>query len=204
LRRARADEQGDPYAVYVPQWTAFLDQARWLLEQQQRRGTGFQQTAVALIGFDGVLLAVLVSGDALGHVTRYHVAWWATVIGAAFLVLSAVAAVMTILPRATNAVGAGDTFGAWKKLKENGSWDRANQHFAEMLLNPSPEPEEPKSRWARLARQWCAWLRLPEPPLQPLEAATHLATVRGRWTTGSAWSLVVGLASLAAALIAAP
>ena len=190
--------------MYVPQWSAYLDQARWLLEQQQRRGAGFQQTAVALIGFDGVLLAVLVSGDALGTVSRYDAAWWATIIGAASLVVSAAAGVMTILPRQTNAVGAKDTLKGWAKLKKKGAWDRANQHFAEMLLNPAPKRDAPKSRWARWARRWRTRLRLAEPPTQPLKAATHLATIRGRWTTASAWFLVLGLACLAVALFAAP
>ncbi len=201
---AQATDSGDPFGLYVPQWTAFLGQARWLLEQQQARGARFQETAVAVVGFDGVLLAVLVSGDALSHLPRQGLAWWSAIVGSTLLVLSSLAGVMSIKPRATNAVGASDTLNAWAELKEYGSWDRANQHFAEMLLNPSPRNEEPASPRERRAARWRGRLRVPGPPAQPLLAAAHLAGVRGRWAARSAGLLVVGLGCLAVAMIVAP
>lgn len=203
VARPQAAAAVDPYDRDRPQFVAYLDQARWLLEQQQRRGASFQQTAVAVIGFDGVLLAVLVSGDSLGSTGRYTGAWWATVTSAALFVLSSLAGVLALRPRATNAVAAGLTIDAWKDLHDQGSWNRAHQHFAEMLLSPDPPVAGRPRRADRLRRRWRAFWRLPEPPRQPLLAATHLATVRGRWVTGAAALLVAGLASLGIALLTA-
>lgn len=199
-----ADGDGDPYAPYEPQFAAYLEQARWHLDQQQRRASSFQQTAVAIIGFDGVLLAVLVSGDALSGVTRNTLTWWLVVAGAAVLVLSSLVGLGAVRPRATNVVGANLTVTAWADFNANGGWNNTTQHFAEMLLAANPPSEREPSWQGRIAATVRAKTGRPQPSRQPLLAATHLANARGRWASWSGALLAVGIALLAAALMAAP
>lgn len=211
------DEAGadacDPYAPHVPVWIAFMDQARWLLDQQQRRDSAFQRTVAALIGFDGLLLAVLVSGDALANFDRLSTGWWAMLAGTACLVVSSFAAVQVLLPRATNSVGAEQTIDAWEEYHSTGedsgiekedSRGREKQHFAAMLLSRTPSQEEPSDRRERAAERWRARLRRPELPTQPLLAAEALATLRAHWTGRSAKFLLFGIIFLAGALFLAP
>jgi hypothetical protein len=176
-----------PYEHYVPQWTAFLEQARWHLEQQQRRDASLQQGAIAVIGFDGVLLVILVSGSALTSIDKFGVSWWATVAGVALLVLSSLAGVAAVLPRATYVTGPDDTIKAWALHKEEGGWDRVNQHFAEMLLSESSSPRQQPRRGRTT---------------QPLLAATQLAAARAKWTASAAVCLVLGLICLAVSFVA--
>lgn len=184
----------------MPRFTAFLDQARWLLEQQQRRSTNLQQTAVALIGFDGVLLAVLVSGDSLSTSIRHSTSWWTTVIGAGLIVMSSIAGVMAIRPRPIYVAGADLTVDEWAKLHTEATWDRATQHFAEMLLAADPPLTDTSTRVAHVVAWWRTKLRRAPLPRQPILAAEHLSNVRARWSSWAGWLLVAGLACLAATL----
>ena len=127
LRRANTTpppDQAGPDA-YRHRFEAFLDQARWVYEQHQRRNASTQQMAIALLGFDGVLLAVLVSaGTELPRTT---------VCAAVLLVLSAAFAVWVILPGRTFFIDTEQTIEAWEKLHSGVPIDEA-QLFAQMLL----------------------------------------------------------------------
>ena len=209
IRRSRptppvaGPDDSDPYAPYQPQFRSYLEQARWLLEQQQRRSQSFQQTAVAMIGFDGVLLALLVSSGAL-RAAHQQVPWGFTVAAALALALSSLAGVATIVPRYTDAVGAAQTVEAWATFKQVGGWDQSTEHFAEMLLAADPPLEGKPGPAERVASWFRALARRPEPPRQPLLAATRLASVRGRWAGWSGALLAAGVTCLAVALVVGP
>lgn len=200
-RRPLPAHHEDPHAVHLPRFEAFLDQARWLLEQQQRRGEAFQQTAVALVGFDGVLLALLVSGGALTSTTRYTAAWWATIDGAGLFVVSAFCGVCAVLPRAISTVPAAGTIKRWQKFRKKGGFNRDALWFADMLLSATPVQGTPSSHWSRMRTTVRRALRRSEPTLQPLEAAERLATTRGLWVLRAGGFLIAGLLSLLLVLL---
>lgn len=201
-RRAQTLSDQDRYDLSRPRYDAFLAQAHWLLEQQQRRSAAFQQTAVALVGFDGVLLAVLASGDTIATVGKSPAAFWATIGAAVLILLSAGAGVMAILPRSTSAVTAKETVEQWHQLNRGGgTHDRDVQHFAEMLLAIDP-PSTSKPTPVDRIQAWWRTKRARDPvPTQPLKASELLATARGTWTSRSGVLLVGGLLCVAVVLI---
>ena len=171
-----------------------------MLGQQQERATSFQNVATAILGFDGVLLTILLSADVLGSVERLSLTWYATIAAAGLLAVSATSAVVALLPRSTASTDPNVVLDQWEALHTEGSWNNANQTFAEMLLTRSPQYEgngRLSMRLTNLRRR----RRGREPaPLQPVLAATHLATVRGRWASGAGWLMASGLIFLAVAL----
>lgn len=180
---------------------SFLDQARWLLEQQQRRSATFQQTAVALLGFDGVLLAVLVSAATLSGRSQQPAARWATVAAAIFIVASSAAGVLAILPRSTSAASASLTVKSWSEFHANGGYGRDAQHFAEMLLAADPPSTSTMTLREHLDAWWRHRRRREPIPTQPLLAAEELSGTRAAWASRSGWLLLGGVVCLAVALI---
>ena len=184
--------------------TAGHDQARWLLAQQQRRSESFQQGAVALIGVDGVLLAILVSGDALASTSRYGAAWWATAVGAGLFVVSALCGIGAILPRSTSTVPAESTVKAWRTFRDDGGYNRDALSFADNLLAAKPKLTKEQRKLTRRGKARArirTLLHLPRLGRQPLLAAEQLATVRGLWTLRAGAALIAGLACLVLVLI---
>lgn len=199
----RPEPLGDPYLAHAERFAAFLEQAKWLLDQQQARGAAFQQNAAVLVGFDGVLLALLISGDALGNVESLSGMWWVGVVGASMVASSAVAGLLAIVPWSTYAVVSADTVKAWAKVQVEPSWDNSRYHFAHMLLAAAP-PARGTATWpARFAHWWRERLGWKQPPTQALQSAERLATRRGRWTTVSAFLLVGGIVALVLVFFAA-
>lgn len=203
--RSGAHAVVDPYQFYQPHYQAFLDQGRWLLEQQQRRSDVFQQGAIALVGFDGILIAILASGDALGSTTRYSAAWWAVIAGAGLFLVSALCGVVALIPRQTNTVPAASTVRAWREFRREGGFDRDALRFADMLLASKPKAAASRPTWGlRLRARARKLLALPKPKRQPLRAAEQLASVRGTWTLRAGVLLIAGLFALLVVLIVSP
>lgn len=201
-RRAPKSEV-DPYDLNAPRFAAFLDQARWLLAEQQRRGASFQQAAVALVGFDGVLLALLIGNDTLRDVDRYSLPWWAAILGALFFVGSAIVGLRALRPTPIYSSKVEATVKAWQTFITEGSEKEDVYHFAHMLLVTDPPTEGLKSdplRWEYLRRA----LGRPSPPTQPLIAAEQLATHRGTLAMRASRLLVGGILALFAFLLSVP
>lgn len=199
-----AKPSGDPFAPHAAKHLAYLEQARWLLEQQHRRSATFQQTAVALVGFDGVLLALLLSNDTLSTFVRYDLPWWAGTLSSVLLAASALAAVLALVPAGTHSVSAARTIEGWAEHLAKGGWDDSTQFFAQMLLIKNPPEDGADSRAARFGSWWRS--RLGKKPLskQPIRSAERLATRRGWLTTTSAFLLFGGIIGLLVVLVASP
>lgn len=197
----RRSAEPDPHAAHIDRYQTFIDQGRWLLDQQQKRGAAFQQTATTLVGFDGVLLAVLVAGDPLDGWTRYSTPWWAFAVAGVMLVLSAAAGVLALVPRQTPSVDAEDAIKAWARFCEEAGWREEEQHFAHMIFTTEAVTAS-GTRGQGTTRSWWAarpWRRIPQ---QALLAAEHLATVRGRWATAAGGLLVSGLTAMLIGFVA--
>lgn len=195
---------------YRAHYAAYLEQGRWLLEEQHKRGVGFQQNAVALLGFDGVMLAFMASADFLGPVdlSGGGVAGAAGMVGVVLVATSAFASVLVLIPRAAGGVSIEDATTHWAELHEKGKSDEydATQHFAHALLNSNPLVVPPATRFARARSQIAAdlrrWSGRPPVSAQVLVAARDLASLRGRMVAWSAFFLAAGVIALMVRLLA--
>jgi hypothetical protein len=220
-RKLRAEQRTGPTVESAPDsadlsahwrtWDAFLDQGRWLLGEQQKRTSTFQTNAVALLGFDGVLLALLVGTGVVTVTQASPTAWWAARVGAAAIAASALCAVAAVVPRSTGTVATSDTLNGWTDFHVAETHDpayQAAQHFANMLLASDAVESDATGRLARarakILRRVRRWTRREEPSTQVLIAARRLATARGRWTTGAAAFLAAGVLALVVVVYAAP
>ncbi|WP_412903689.1 hypothetical protein [Aeromicrobium sp. 179-A 4D2 NHS] len=77
----------------------FIEQARWLLEWHNRRSEAFTTRAVALLGFVGVVLALLLQGAGLDGVRASSWTWGFLAASLVALLLSGLFAVLTIAPQ---------------------------------------------------------------------------------------------------------
>lgn len=203
-RRSRPKEPAvspaDPYAPHAARHAAFLEQARWLLGEQHRRSATFQQTAVALAGFDGVLLALLVNADTLGALTRFSTSWWAGMVAAFGFAVSAVFAVLALIPYSAYTVAAQDTLEAWAKHLITPDWDNSRYHFAHMLL---AHDRAIHADAGRFRQYWRERLKL-DPVTQPLKSAERMASRRARLAAASAATLLAGVLALVVVLFTSP
>lgn len=76
----------------------FIEHARWLLEWHNKRGEAFTTRAVALLGFNGVILAVLLQGAGLDGIDASGWTWTWLAGTVALLLASALFSLLTILP----------------------------------------------------------------------------------------------------------
>lgn len=193
-------DAGQPdLTAHEPKWASFLDQGRWLLEEQQRRGASFQTTAGTLLGFDGVVLGILASNDFLAADGSWSFRAVVGKVGVLALAASAYAAVRVIAPRAAGSVVIDDTLDAWKDFHDDNEHAkvRPTQHFAHMLLAKEPAPAT-----TELSRR--RWWKRREGRRQVLYQAADLAEHRSKWTQRSAWSLMGAVVALVLAVFAAP
>lgn len=77
----------------------FIAQARWLLEWHDRRSEAFITRAVALLGFDGVVLTLLIQGAALHGIKASAWTWGFLTISLLALLGSALFALLAIAPQ---------------------------------------------------------------------------------------------------------
>ena len=86
-----------------------VENARWLIDRESARIDGFHQRASYLLGFSGVILAILPTTlDPIGHVHNLHLRWvaWGLVsLAATALAVSAFFSLLTIAIRRSFNVG---------------------------------------------------------------------------------------------------
>ena len=198
-RRTKSDdvlEIDDPHGPFQDSYASFLEHARWVVEVQERRGAGFQQTAVAVLGFDGVILTILISlrpsWDSLASnlVTGF---------AALFVVVSGIFAVLALVPRGVVVADTEQLLDQWAAIFEPPPDAPIHPTATRAALAASLQSRDlevvpaPRSRWSR------RWRRPSGRPLQPIQAAEDLANTRAAHLKRAAWFLVVGLATVVAA-----
>ncbi len=180
-------------AAHRATFGAFLDQGRWLLGEQQRRGASFQANAVALLGFDGIVLGILATGDFLVADDFWSFRSVAGRLAVLLLAVSALCAVRVISPRGAGSVVIDDTLDGWEGVyRAPSAGERpfeAEQQFAHMLLARDPVPATP----GPAARRWRS--RRTDGK-QVLHDAARLAEFRSDWTRYSGWLLLAALTAL--------
>lgn len=122
----------------------FIDQARWLLDWHNRRAEAFTSRAVALLGFIGAILALLLQGVGLKGIEPTNWTWFWLVTSAIGLLVAALFAILTILPRGVQMPGVAELRRHWQQHAAEPIDGSTKSQFAEDLLlgsdlaKPSP------------------------------------------------------------------
>lgn len=202
MRRTLRKSRLDAVAVQ-PSWDdayrAFLEQSRWLLDQEQSRSAGFQKNAVAMLGFAGVVLTFLATNDFLAGAQ-----WWSFVgvfgrIAVILFAFSALFSVRALTPHGTGSVNLEDTIADWAALHNDQLEEKPVplQHFTHMLLAIDAKNTDPtKSHRAKSGGG------APRPPLQVLREAKSLADRRADQATWAARLMAGGVAALMLVVLA--
>jgi hypothetical protein len=154
---------------------AFTAQARWLLEWHNKRSDGFESRAVAILGFSGVILALLPAGLSLSKGLKLTSGIKdALFLTAALLLVTAVCCVIVLAPRRSCAPQIEQLRQQWKQ--HSGGWARgvARQNIAESLLHGTQAREN-----------------------SPLERSFVEANDRGHWFTLAMYFMLASLTALA-------
>lgn len=113
----------------------FAEQARWLLEWHNTRSEAFASRAVAVLGFDGVIMALLLQGFGVRGIDATATVWVLLFITAAFLLLSAGFAVATIVPHTVAMPSVQDLRAGWATHAGSPRASYAGPLVAESLLH---------------------------------------------------------------------
>lgn len=155
-----ANEQPSP--VEESAIKAFQDQARWLLEWHNKRNDGFATRSVALLGFTGVILALLPRGlDLNGGVQATGGVRACLVVTAAFLLLTAGFCLLVLAPQRTNAPSIKKFREQWRDYADGKNGPRPSAQITEELLHGRSAEATSPVDWAfseanRRAR-WFMW-----------------------------------------------
>ncbi len=112
----------------------FIEHARWLLEWHNRRGEAFTTRAVALLGFNGVILALLLQGAGLDGIVATNWTWTWLVSSVVALLIAAILSLLTILPTEMRMPGIPQLRHWWKDHAEEPHAGYAGPQIAESLL----------------------------------------------------------------------
>ena len=158
---------------------AFTVQARWLLDWHNKRNDGFATRSVAILGFTGVILALLPRG--LDPASGLHVTAgirWTLIATTVFLLLTAAWCLLVVAPQKTTAPSIEKLRAQWRDHAAGNTKHTAHGNIAESFLHGKDETGN-----------------------SPIEQASAEATRRGRWFKFATFSMLAALACLAALVV---
>lgn len=120
----------------------FIEQARWLLGWHNARSEAFTTRAVALLGFVGVILALLLQGSGLKGIDPSRWTWTFLVTSVLALLFSAFFALRTISPKVTAMPKVSQLRDWWVAHSAEPHPGTAAPQIAESLLNGKRIDEE--------------------------------------------------------------
>jgi hypothetical protein len=112
----------------------FIEHARWLLEWHNKRGEAFTTRAVALLGFNGVILALLLQGAGLEGIKATVWTWIWLGSSVTALLIAAVFSLLTITPTEMSMPGIPQLRHWWKAHAAEPHAGFAGPQIAESLL----------------------------------------------------------------------
>lgn len=154
---------------------AFSQQARWLLEWHNKRSDGFATRSVAILGFDGVILALLPRGlDPRGGIEVTLGLKTTLILTAALLFMTAAFCLLVLAPQRSNAPSISQIRQQWGDYADARQGPRPQAQVAESLLHGRSATSN-----------------------SPLDHAYIEANRRGRWFKCAVLSLGAALLALA-------
>lgn len=139
---------------------AFNDQARWLLEWHNKRSDAFSARSVALLGFTGVILALLPRGLDLNldATVGIHVSLIAT---AVLLLLTAFFCLLTLAPKKSDSASIEELRELWRDYADGKNGPRPQAQMTERLLHGrsmhASSPVDIAFREANSRSLWFTW-----------------------------------------------
>lgn len=112
----------------------FLEQARWLLEWHNKRSEAITTRATALLGFVGVVLALLLQGSRIGGIDPQWWTWLLLVASLGGLLTTGVFALRAVLPQEVNMPSVSQLREWWAKQIAEPGRDRTGAQIAESIL----------------------------------------------------------------------
>jgi hypothetical protein len=164
-----------------------LDEARWLMAEHLGRAESFMVRATSMLGFIGVILALLLQAAAVSTLKAGWGTW--VFLGATLgtMTASALCCLMVITTRFRLVPGDEVISRTWQEFRKHlyTGWPRT-QTVHNMLTEAEPAASKPK-RW--------------KGPWTPLRAAKHHADRRALWLNFGVWCLGCGLVSAVALIV---
>lgn len=158
---------------------AFAAHARWLLEWHNKRNDGFATRSVAVLGFTGVILALLPRGlDLSGPLHMTGGIRACLIATAVFLLLTAAFCLLVLAPRTSNAPSVRHLREQWRKYIDAQDAPRPQAQITEGLLHGRSVDAT-----------------------SPVDLAFREANRRGRWFTFAVLSLGAALLFLTVLVI---
>lgn len=117
-----------------PDIIAFVEQARWLVDYHGRRSDSFSTRAVALLGFGGVMLALVVRTSLPAGIKADTAVKVAIPVTLGFLVLGACCSLFALWPRKLSAPGVKQLRDNWSSWVNSERRDHATFDIAETFL----------------------------------------------------------------------
>jgi hypothetical protein len=115
----------------------FIDAARWLLEWHNRRSEAFTTRAVALLGFVGVVLALILQGADLKDVDGTAWTRWFLLLAVVALLVAALFALLTISSKPVAVPSVAQLRHWWGRHVQEPVKGSSGPLIAESLLNSS-------------------------------------------------------------------
>lgn len=124
----------------------FLEQARWLLEWHNKRSEAITTRATALLGFVGVVLALLLQGSSIGGIEPRWWTWLLLVTSLVGLLATSVYALFAVLPKKVNMPSVSQLREWWsKKIAEPGRGQTGAQIAESILFGQNTDADSPIS-----------------------------------------------------------
>lgn len=121
---------------------AFMDQLRWVLAYEDKRGDTFGQRAATILGFDGVIMSVLVAGLALiNNEVEFTLPFLVNAVVVVVLpILSALACLIVLHPRKVTTPESGQLRSQWESFIEPNSTIHPSAQIAHSFLGGDQDP----------------------------------------------------------------
>ncbi len=115
----------------------YIEHARWLLEWHNKRSEALTTRAVGLLGFTGVILALLLQGAGIKTLDPTWVTWGIAVVTAGLIFASAIFALWCITTTSVEMPSVEELRAHWKTHMDNPVAGSGVPDMAEGLLNGS-------------------------------------------------------------------
>ena len=157
----------------------FIAQARWLLEFHNKRSDAFAARAVAMLGFSGVILALLPRALDLEKIVKPTAGFKISVAVMTVALLAAVGCCVAVLaPRQTSTASVEGLRKSWRLHLKGERLGKASRDLADSMLHGGSVTAS-----------------------SPVDSAYAEASVRGKWFKWSTRFLAIAIAGLAAIIL---
>jgi MFS family permease len=138
----------------------FMEHARWVMEWHNKRAEGAATRAVAVLGFAGVMLALLVQGAGLDALHPTEWTWRLATAGAVLLLLAALFALFAISTKTVRMHNLKQLRSWWGEYGRKPGQDFSHDLTETLLLSQQLSEDSPVTTAEREATSRVCWFKL--------------------------------------------